>query len=147
MEFRNEMQKNVYVMVASWFEPDVQAGAIERNAERPSFVMRNGSTAMTISVNPYGDDEAVINVCGWVVKGAKVSPELMQFLLSTNRDLYFGAFGLDAKNDFVTFEHSIIGSTCDKKELYTSMQAVISTADKYDDEIVEKFGGARMRAG
>lgn len=147
MEFRNEMQKNVYVMVASWFEPDVQAGAIERNAERPSFVMRNGSTAMTISVMPYGDDEAVINVCGWVVKGAKVSPELMQFLLNTNRDLYFGAFGLDTKNDFVTFEHSIIGSTCDKKELYTSMQAVISTADKYDDAIVEKFGGARMRAG
>ncbi len=36
MEFRNEMQKNVYVMVASWFEPDVQAGAIERNADRPS---------------------------------------------------------------------------------------------------------------
>ena len=147
MEFRNEMQKNVYVMVASWFEPDVQAGAIERNAERPSFVVRNGSTAMTISVMPYGDDEAVINVCGWVVKGAKVSPELMQFLLNTNRDLYFGAFGLDTKNDFVTFEHSIIGSTCDKKELYTSMQAVISTADKYDDAIVEKFGGARMRAG
>ncbi len=147
MEFRNEMQKNVYVMVASWFEPDVQAGAIERNAERPSFVMRNGSTAMTISVNPYGDDEAVINVCGWVVKGAKVSPELMQFLLNTNRDLYFGAFGLDTKNDYVTFEHSIIGSTCDKKELYTSIHAVLSTADKYDDMIVEKFGGAPMRNG
>lgn len=147
MEFRNEMQKNVYIMVASWFEPELQSGAIQRYEDQPAFFARGGSAGIRISILPYGDDEAVINVCGWVVKGAKVSPELMQFLLSTNRDLYFGAFGLDAKNDFVTFEHSIIGSTCDKKELYTSMQAVISTADKYDDAIVEKFGGARMRAG
>ncbi len=147
MEFRNEMQKNVYIMVASWLEPDVQSGAIERDAERPGFLVRSGSTTVSILVNAFGDDEAVINVCGWVVKGAKASPELMQFLLSINRDTYFGAFGLDMKNDYVTFEHSIIGSTCDKKELYTSIQAVLGTADKYDDMIVEKFGGARMRNG
>ncbi len=145
MEFGNEMQKNVYIMVSSWFEADLRNGAIERNPERPSFVMRSGSAAMTITISPFGADEAVINVCGWVVKGAPVTPELMHFLLSTNRDIYFGAFGLDTKNDFVTFEHSIIGSTCDPKELSASMQAVIGTSDKYDDLIVEKFGGTRMR--
>lgn len=146
MEFGNEMQKNVYAMLASWFEADLQSGAIQRNDQQPSFVMHRGTAGMTVSVSPYGDDEAVINVCGWVVKGATVTPELMSFLLTTNRDTWFGAFGLDTKNDFITFEHSIVGSTCDKKELSTSMQAVINAADKYDEVIVGKFGGKSLRS-
>lgn len=146
MEFRNEMQKNVYVMVASWFGPELQSGAIQRYEDQPAFFARGGSAGIRISILPYGDDEAVINVMATVVKGASLTPELMGFLLATNRDsCWFGAFGVDAKSDSITYEHSIVGSTCDRTELQTSMTAVLGAADKYDDLITSKFGGKSLR--
>jgi hypothetical protein len=36
-----------------------------------------------------------------------------------------------------------IGSSCDKSELRTSVMAVLGTADKYDDEIMGRWGGKR----
>jgi len=66
----------------------------------------------------------------------------MQFLLRKNDDMRFGAFGLDRDMD-IFFEHTIVGSTCDKEELRATVMAVLQTADKYDDEIVAKWGGER----
>jgi hypothetical protein len=54
----------------------------------------------------------------------------------------FGAFGIDDEGD-VIFEHTIVGSTCDQKELESSVIHVARTADDYDDIIVEKWGGER----
>ena len=48
MEFRNEMQKNVYIMVASWFEPELQSGAIQRYEDQPAFFARGGSAGIRI---------------------------------------------------------------------------------------------------
>jgi hypothetical protein len=56
--------------------------------------------------------------------------------------MIFGAFGLDVNGDII-FEHSIVGSTCDKKELESSVRAVLEIADKYDDKIVAEWGGMR----
>jgi hypothetical protein len=36
-----------------------------------------------------------------------------------------------------------VGSTCNQKELETSVRAVLEIADRYDDEIVERWGGQR----
>ena len=44
---------------------------------------------------------------------------------------------------WVTFEQNIVGSSCDKNELKASVMAVVGTADKYDDEIVSRWGGKR----
>ena len=41
------------------------------------------------------------------------------------------------------FEHNLIGSTCDKEELKTSVITVVKLADEYDDEIVARWGGQR----
>jgi hypothetical protein len=49
---------------------------------------------------------------------------------------------LDKSGD-VTFEHNIVGSTCDKNELKASIMAVVGTADRYDDQIVSRWGGKR----
>ncbi len=146
MEFRNEMQKNVYVMVSSWFESELKSGVIQRYENEPAFFVRSGSAGVRVSIAPYGDDEAAINVMSTVVKGANLTPELLGFLLTTNREnCWFGAFGIDGKGESITYEHTIIGSTCDRKELQTSMSAVLGAADKYDDMIVAKYGGKSLR--
>lgn len=141
MEFGNEMQKNVYAMLNSWLASDIQSGSIRLVPDRPAFLMQMGSAVMYVSVGRLGDDEAVITVGANVVSGAQITGELMLFLLAHNRNSYFGAFGIDTDSGTITFDHSIIGSTCDKKELFTSMSEVVRTADRMDDIIIEKFGG------
>jgi len=90
----------------------------------------------------WGDNETVINCRAYVVNGAERTPEMLEYLLRENYDMRFGAFGLD-KEGAITFEQNIVGSTCDKNELKASVMAVLGTADKYDDEIVARWGGKR----
>jgi hypothetical protein len=141
MEFGNEMQKNVYAMLASWFASEIQSGTIRLVQDRPLFLLQQGSAIVQITVSAMGDSEAVITVGAGVVTGAQITPELMLFLLAHNSSTWFGAFGIDSKSGVISFDHSIIGSTCDQKELLTSISAVASTADALDDLIIEKFGG------
>lgn len=71
-----------------------------------------------------------------------MNAELMKFLLRENDRMRFGAYGLDEDED-IFFEHTIVGSTCDKEELKASVVAVVMTADDADDKIIAKWGGQR----
>jgi hypothetical protein len=83
-----------------------------------------------------------VRAWSWVVTGVENTPELLLHLLNENATLRFGAFGVDEAGDIV-FQHTILGQTCDKEELRTTIMAVISTADRVDDELVARFGGQR----
>jgi len=41
------------------------------------------------------------------------------------------------------FEHSLVGTACDRVALNHSVTTVIRIADTYDDEIVARWGGKR----
>lgn len=101
-----------------------------------------GSALVEVLVFPWGEDDAIINTRSYVVTGAELTPDLMLFLLKENSQMLFGAFGVDEHGD-ILFEHSIVGSTCDQKELESSVNAVLQVADDYDDIIVQKWGGER----
>jgi hypothetical protein len=101
-----------------------------------------GSALVEVFVFPWGTDEAIINTRSYVVTGTELTPDLMRFLLRENSNMRFGAFGIDDNGD-VLFEHTIVGSTCDKIELESSVNAVLEIADDYDDKIVERWGGMR----
>lgn len=141
MQFRNEMQKNVHAMLASWFANDIKSGAIQQLPDHPVFLLKQGSTVVHVAVNSLGEDEASITVGSNVVTGAQVTPELMAFLLAHNHGSLFGAFGLNPENRTITLDHSIVGSTCDQKELMVSISFVAAAADNLDDMIIGKFGG------
>jgi hypothetical protein len=51
-------------------------------------------------------------------------------------------FSIDDDGD-IRFHTTLVGSTCDRDELQTSVSSVLQTADKYDDTIVEAWGGER----
>jgi hypothetical protein len=141
MQFGNEMQKNVHTMLATWFANDIKSGAIRQVPDHPVFLFQQGSTVVHVGVNPFGNDEASITVGSNVVTGAQVTPELMAFLLAHNHGSLFGAFGVHPENGTITLDHSIVGSTCDQKELMVSISFVAAAADKLDDIIIGKFGG------
>ncbi|MBI5847160.1 MAG: hypothetical protein HZB31_04300 [Nitrospirae bacterium] len=86
--------------------------------------------------------ETIINVRSYVVYGTEMTEGLLAFLLHENDKLNLGAFGLDDENN-IFLEHTILGNTCQKAEFEASLFAILSTSDKYDDEIVSRWGGIR----
>ncbi len=141
MDFRTKVQEETYHKVDDLLG-QVFGEMIKKPPERPVFLLQRGTTLTHIAVAPWGDDDAVVMVRAYVNYGADLAPDLLKFLLTENARMRFGAFGIDGDGD-IFFEHSIVGSTCDKEEIKASVLAVGSTADDYDERIMERWGGMR----
>ncbi|MEO0539650.1 MAG: YbjN domain-containing protein [Cyanobacteria bacterium P01_A01_bin.105] len=141
MEFQTPSQKNCYDRIAPWMTDLFGESAVAFEDE-PLFIITIGSAVASTRVVPWGDDEALITTRAYVVTDVEVTPELGYYLLRANDGIYFGRFALDSEDDIV-FEHSLVGSTCDRIELRHSVTTVVRLADDYDDEIVARWGGKR----
>lgn len=141
MEFETEAQRACYERIAPWIKEIFGEFATTRS-DAPVFGVALGSAYTVVAVFPWGDDDAVIGVRSYVVTGVELTPELMRYLLECNNSIRFGAFGIDTDGD-IFLEHAIVGSSCDKNELKASTCAVALMADKFDDEIVARWGGER----
>lgn len=141
MEFTTEAHKSVYDKVAGLMKELFGEFATPRE-EFPQFDIRAGSAYIFVSVSPWGDDDATITARSYLVSGAELTLELMDFLLRASATMRFGGFGIDDDGDII-FEYTIVGSTCDKEQLRASTRAVMNVADEYDDKIVASYGGTR----
>ncbi len=141
MEFKTEPQKTCYEKITPWIK-EVFGEFANPREDRPVFGVSIGSAYTVIAVDTWGDDDAVVTTRSYVVTKVELTPELMRYLLEQNDRMRFGAFGVDSDGD-IFFEHAIVGSSCDKNELKASAIAVAMTADKYDDEIIARWGGQR----
>jgi hypothetical protein len=142
MEFRSEAHQACYEKTATMLK-DLFGEMVRSDGDDPVFMLPLGSTMAQITVAPWGQNDATICTRAIVAVGSEISLDLCSYLLHENADFRFGAFGLD-KDDWVFFEHTIVGSTADKDELKASILAVVSTADRYDDEIIKRWGGQRI---
>jgi hypothetical protein len=139
--FESPAQEACFKKVAMWMK-ELFGESARAFPDSPAFATRNGSSLVFTSVNSWSDDDAVIQCYSFVVTGAQLTPELTRFLLDENNKVRFGAFSIDPQGD-ILFGHSIVGSTCDRGELEASVGAVSYTADQYDDQIVQRWGGER----
>ncbi|MER3328221.1 MAG: YbjN domain-containing protein [Candidatus Kapaibacterium sp.] len=110
--------------------------------DEESFIVTKGSTQVLVKAENITDNHVVIDLVSHVVKNAHVDDKLKNFLLRANSELKFGAFGL-LFDDTITFQHSILANDFSEVDLKSSINAVASVADYYDDIIVEKAGGKR----
>jgi len=141
MEFETKVQEQVYEKIAGYMR-EVFGEQAHARPDRPSFLLQVGSSMTHVVVTPWGSDDAVVMVRSYVVYQADLVPELLLFLLKENDSKRFGGFGVDRDGD-IFFEHSIVGTTCDKAELKASVMAVVWTSDQYDEQIVQRWGGMR----
>lgn len=107
-----------------------------------AYTISRGSTQIMIIVRPYTDDDTCIECSANVVNGAKITNDLMQFLLRKNAELHFGAFGL-LFDGTIMFSHSISGANLNDNELLNTLDAVGTISDYYDDLIITEYGGKR----
>jgi hypothetical protein len=70
-----------------------------------------------------------------------VTAELTKYLLAKNLDFVIGSFALDADNGAVWFNHNVLGDHVSPEELEATLAAVAQTANQFDDEIKDRFGG------
>lgn len=141
MEFQTSAQQKCYERIAPWMQELFGDSAVAFEDE-PLFIITIGSAVASTRVIPWGDDEALITTRAYVVTNVEITPELSYYLLRANDGIYFGRFALDGEDD-VVFEHSLVGSTCDRIELKHSVTTVVRLADDYDDELVARWGGKR----
>ena len=94
---------------------------------------------LEISIDPYGDDDAVVEVLAFCVQGAKPSFEMTRELLRLNSEVPLGAFSM-LEND-IFFSHSFLGREMRPDQFISSLDAVASISDEYDDHLVKRYGG------
>ena len=141
MEFKTDAQRVCYEKTVSMME-ELFGEFVEVRTDAPLILVTVGSALARTGIFPWGKHDAAIRTRSYVVADAEITPELTRYLLGENTRMNFGAFGID-DDDAIIFEHTILGSRCDKEELKASVMAVVMVADQYDDEIVTRWGGRR----
>lgn len=136
-QFHTQCQEEVYRQVKSYLDELVDEHFDD--AEHCDFYLKFGSTVLEISIHPYEEDDAVIEILAFCVKGVAASVELMQELLELNTEVVLGGFSM--VRDEIFFSHSFLGRRLRPEQLIASLEAVASTSDEYDEQIVAKFGG------
>jgi hypothetical protein len=139
MPFKNNAQKEAHAKVAKYLGEMFGSDNVNEWGDT-AFVVPQGSAVVYVGVHPWSEDTSFVQCLCYVVHGAKITPELMEYLLRENATMRFGAFSLDQDNDII-FDYSVVGETLDKEEMKALLFSVAYTADKYDDEIIGKFGG------
>jgi hypothetical protein len=141
MQFTTLPQKKVYEQIYPWIRELFGSFAIPR-PEIPIFNIAIGESTALVGVYPWGEDDATITTRSLVVNQVELSPGLMRYLLKENDKMRFGAFGLDSDEN-IYFEHTMVGSACNKDGLKGSILAVVITADQYSQQVIDRWGGER----
>lgn len=144
--FNTRCQEEVYRQVKSYLDELVDEHFDD--AEHCDFYLKYGSTVLEISILPFDEDDAVIEILAFCVQGVEPSFELMQELLRLNSDVPMGAFSLVGHNIF--FSHAFLGRRLVGEQLIASLESVATTSDEWDEKLVERYGGEtaleRMRS-
>lgn len=136
-QFHSRCQEDVYRQVKSHLDELVDEHFDD--AEHCDFYLKYGSTVLEISIDPFQDDDAVIEVLAFCVQGVEASFELMRDLLRFNTEVPLGAFSMVGNDIF--FSHSFLGRELPPEQLIASLQSVATISDEYDEKIVAAYGG------
>jgi len=136
-QFHSRCQEDVYRQVKSHLDELVDEHFDD--AEHCDFYLKYGSTVLEISIDPFQDDDAVIEVLAFCVQGVEASFELMRDLLRFNTEVPLGAFSMVGNDIF--FSHSFLGRELPPEQLIASLQSVATISDEYDEKIVASYGG------
>ena len=136
-QFHTRCQEEVYRQVKGYLDNLVDEHSDD--AEHSDFYLKFGSTVLEISIDPFEDDDAVIEVLAFVVQGVEPTFELTRDLLRFNSELPLGAFSMVGQDVF--FSHSFLGRRLRPEQLIASLQSVATIADEYDEKLVAEYGG------
>jgi hypothetical protein len=136
-QFHTQCQEEVYRQIKTYLDELTEEHFDD--ADHCDFYLKYGSTVLEISIDPYEEDDAVIEVLAFCVQGVEASFELMQELLRLNSEVPLGAFSM--LNGDIFYSHSFLGRRLPPEQLIASLDSVASISDLYDERLVSKYGG------
>ena len=136
-EFHTQCQEEVYRQVKTYLDELVEEHFDD--AGHCDFYLKYGSTVLEISIDPYEEDDAVIEVLAFCVQGVEPTFELMAELLGLNAEVPLGAFSVVGQDIF--YSHSFLGRRLRPEQLIASLDSVASISDLYDERLVARYGG------
>ncbi len=136
-QFHTQCQEEVYRQVKSYLDELVDEHFDD--VEHCDFYLKYGSTVLEISISPYEDDDAVIEILAFCVQGVEPSFELAKELLKLNSEVPLGAFSMVGNDIF--YSHSFLGRRLRGEQLIASLDSVASISDDYDEHLVSRYGG------
>jgi hypothetical protein len=135
--FNTRCQEEVYRQVKSYLDELVDEHFDD--AEHCDFYLKYGSTVLEISIQPFDEDDAIIEILAFCVQEVEPSFELMQELLRLNSEVPLGAFSLSGRNVF--FSHAFLGRRLLGEQLIASLESVATISDEWDEKLVARYGG------
>jgi hypothetical protein len=136
-QFHTQCQEEVYRAVKSYL--DELTDEHFDDADHCDFYLKYGSTVLEISIDPYEEDDAVIEILAFCVQGVDPTFECMQELLRLNAEVPLGAFSMVGQDIF--YSHSFLGRRLRPEQLIASLDSVASISDLYDEQLVARYGG------
>jgi hypothetical protein len=136
-EFHTQCQEEVYRQVKTYLDELVEEHFDD--AGHCDFYLKYGSTVLEISIDPYEEDDAVIEILAFCVQGAEPTFELMAELLRLNAEVPLGAFSMVEQDIF--YSHAFLGRRLRPEQLIASLDMVASVSDLYDERLVARYGG------
>jgi hypothetical protein len=136
-QFHTQCQEEVYRQVKTYLDELVEEHFDD--ASHCDFYLKYGSTVLEISIEPYEEDDAVIEVLAFCVQGVEQTFEVMQELLKLNSEVPLGAFSMVGHDIF--YSHAFLGRRLRPEQLIASLDSVASISDFYDERLVAKYGG------
>jgi hypothetical protein len=136
-KFHTQCQEEVYRQVKTYLDELVEEHFDDAN--HCDFYLKYGSTVLEISIDPYEEDDAVIEILAFCVQGVEQTFELMSELLRLNSEVPLGAFSMVGTDIF--YSHSFLGRRLRPEQLIASLDNVASISDLYDERLVARYGG------
>jgi hypothetical protein len=136
-KFHTQCQEEVYRQVKSYLDELVEEHFDD--ADHCDFYLKYGSTVLEISIDPYEEDDAVIEILAFCVQGVEQTFELMAELLRLNAEVPLGAFSMVGHDIF--YSHAFLGRRLRPEQLIASLDSVASISDLYDERLVARYGG------
>jgi len=123
------------------------AGAgVQANVTENGYRIFYGSTAVAVNIVDQ-KERVLVHLVAPLVLGVPNTPELAYWVAVEGQQMYFGAASLRPQEGGladVFLEHTLLGDYLDEDELHTAIGAVLSTANDWDDELQQRFGGMRV---
>lgn len=119
---------------------------VQANATESGYRIFYGSTAVDVTIVDQ-QDRVLIHILAPVLFDVPNTPELAYWVAVEGQRMYFGSASLRPQDDglaHVYVEHTLLGDYLDEGELHTAVGAVLRTANSWDDELQQRFGGQRV---
>jgi hypothetical protein len=137
--------------VASADEVRAKVGRILQNklgisqAQGDDFFVRHGSTGCRVTFHEMSR-VTLVNLSSPILFDVPLTAALYEEVARRTGKFRFGSICLreEEGKGSLFFEGAVVGDTLDEDELMLPLVAIVTTADRLDDELRPRFGGRRL---